>query len=72
MFEFLFLPLGLRNAAATFQRFMDNIFRDLTFVFVYLDDLLIFSRNEQQHYEHLKTVFRILEENHLRLAMEKC
>ena len=41
LFEFLLLPFGLRSAAQTFQRMMDNIFGDLTFCFIYLDDILI-------------------------------
>ncbi len=40
LFEFLFMPFGLANAAQTFQRLI--LFRSFPFVFVYLDDLLIF------------------------------
>ncbi|GAB1604791.1 uncharacterized protein LOC115212156, partial [Argonauta hians] len=45
MFEFVKMPYGLRNAANTFQRFMDNVLRGLDFVFVYIDDVLIASRS---------------------------
>ncbi len=44
LFEYLFMPFGLCNAAQTFQRFMDRLFKHLPFVFCYLDDLIIASR----------------------------
>ena len=54
LFEYVYMPFGLRNAGATFQRFMDHIFLGVDFVFAYLDDILIFSDNEEQHLEHLE------------------
>jgi hypothetical protein len=45
LFEFLYMPFGLSNAAQTFQRLMDSLFRDFPFLFIYLDDMLIFSRS---------------------------
>ncbi|MGR0260983.1 reverse transcriptase family protein, partial [Klebsiella pneumoniae] len=57
LFEFLRMTFGLRNAAQSFQRYMDNIFRDLQFVFIYLDDILIASTSEDEHERHLETVF---------------
>jgi hypothetical protein len=45
LFEFPFMSFGLRNAAQTFQRFMDEILKDLDFCFAYLDDILVFSRS---------------------------
>ena len=41
-YEWLCMPMGLRNSGASFQRLMDNLFRDLDCVFNYLDDILIF------------------------------
>src|SRR5690606_8158567 len=41
LFEWVHMPFGFRNAAQTFQRFMDNLFRDIDFVIIYLDDILI-------------------------------
>ena len=72
LFEFLRMPFGLRNAAQTFQRYMDSIFRNLTYVFVYLDDILIFSKNETEHFNHIKEVLEILAQNNLRINLEKC
>ena len=45
-FEFVRMPFGLCNSAQSFQRLMDRVCRGLDFVFVYLDDILIGSRNE--------------------------
>lgn len=72
LFEYLRMPFGLRNAAQTFQRFMDSLFRDLPFVSVYMDDLLISSTNETEHKSHLETVLKRLTENHLHISIEKC
>ena len=57
MFEFVRVPFGLRNAAQTFQRFIDQILRDLPFVCAYIDDVLIASRNMQEHRDHVRQVF---------------
>lgn len=72
LFEFPRMPFGLRNAAQTFQRFMDSLFRDLDFVFVYVDDCLIASENEITHIQQLDTVFRRLQENGITINLEKC
>src|SRR5882724_6201475 len=54
-FEFLVMPMGLTNAPATFQAFMNLIFRDMTdiFVVIYLDDILIFSNSLEDHQVHV-------------------
>jgi hypothetical protein len=57
LFEFPFMSFGLRNAAQTFQRFMDDTLRGLDFCFAYLDDILIFSRTPEDHESHLRTIF---------------
>jgi hypothetical protein len=49
LFEFPFMSFGLRNAAQTFQRLMDDILRGLDFCFAYLDDILVFSRSLEEH-----------------------
>jgi hypothetical protein len=73
-FEFLVLSFGLTNAPATFQTLMNDIFRpylDL-FIIVYLDDLCIFSKNEQEHGEHLRLVLSVLREHKLYAKASKC
>jgi len=49
LFEFLRMPFGLKNAAQMFQRLMDSVLRDLPFVFVYLDDILVASASVEEH-----------------------
>lgn len=72
LFESLRMPFGLRNAAQTFQRFLDQVTRDLDFVFVYIDDILVASRNEQEHLQHLRLLFSRLKEYGLSINAAKC
>ena len=59
LFKWNAMPFGLKNAPAVFQRKMDNIFRDLKkFVVVYIDDILVFSKDYNTHLEHLQLVFK--------------
>ena len=57
LFEFRRMPFGLKNAAQTFQRLMDTVCQSLDFVYVYLDDILVASRNQQEHLRHLLSLF---------------
>lgn len=72
LFEFLRMPFGLKNAAQCFQRFMDTVLRGLQFVFVYLDDILVFSRSEKEHKSHLRQVFERLLQFGLVISIAKC
>ena len=63
LFEFLRMPFGLKNAAQTFQRLMDTVCRGLDFVFVYLDDILVASTNQQQHSQNLRELFERLKQH---------
>lgn len=72
LFEFTRMPFGLRNAGQTFQRFMDKIFGDMEFVFVYIDDILVASTNEADHISHLKQVFERMVAYGLTLKPSKC
>ena len=65
LFEFVRMPFGLRNAAQTFQRFIDQVLRGLPFSFAYLDDILVASHNAAEHLEHLREVFARLREHGL-------
>lgn len=73
-YEFTVMPFGLCNAPATFMQLMNDVFRDFLniFVVVYLDDILIFSKNEAEHEEHLRTVLQCLRDNKLYAKMSKC
>jgi len=72
-FEFLVMPMGLTNAPATFQQFMNEIFRDMTdrFVVIYLDDILIYSDNLEEHKSHVRQVLARLREHDLHVKPEK-
>jgi hypothetical protein len=64
-FEFLVMPFGLTNAPAIFSRMMNSVFQDLMMrsVLVYLDDLLIFSKTEEDHLGHIEEVLTRLRKN---------
>ncbi|GFU86747.1 hypothetical protein TNCV_2731801 [Trichonephila clavipes] len=66
------MQFGLCNASSTFQRFIDEVTRDLPFVYAFVDDLLVASDNEPQHLEHLEILFSKLKEYGLCINVEKC
>ncbi|GJP72182.1 hypothetical protein CLOP_g2934 [Closterium sp. NIES-67] len=72
-YEYLVMPFGLTNAPATFQAEMNHILRPLLdeCVVVYLDDILIYSRDMKQHVEHLRRVFEILRREHFYVKLSK-
>ena len=73
-YEYLVMPFGLKNAPATFQRFINHIMSPFLdkFVAVYLDDILIYSKNMDDHIKHVRQVLATLEENHLSAKVSKC
>ena len=73
-FEWLVMPFGLSNAPSVFQRFMNDIFLDLldVCVVVYLDDILIYSDNLENHKNHIKEVLRRFRDNGLYASPTKC
>lgn len=72
LFEFIVMPYGLRNAGATFQRLIREVFKGLDFVWAYVDDFLIASNSEEQHMEHLRIVFDLLKKYGTCINIEKC
>ena len=72
LFEFLSMPFGLRNAAQTFQRFIDEVLRGLPYVHPYIDDILIASDNKIDHVKHLEEVFNRLSNFGLTINSSKC
>ena len=66
------MPFGLRNAAQTFQRFIDTVVRDMPFVYAYIDDILVASKDQQQHEEHLHQLFARLSEFGVVINPDKC
>ena len=73
-YEYLVMPFGLTNAPAVFQALVNDVLRDMLnrFVFVYLDDILIFSKSEEEHIQHVRQVLHRLLENQLYVKAEKC
>ena len=72
LFEFLRMPFGLRNAAQTFQRFIDQVLRGLHFCYAYIDDLLIASTNPEEHQRHIRQVFQRLSDYGVVINPIKC
>jgi len=73
-FEFLVMPFGVTNTPSIFMDLMNRVFHMYLdwFVAVFIDDILVYSTNHQDHGEHLKTVLRILREKKLYAKLKKC
>ena len=73
-FEYNRLPFGLANAPETYQRLMEDCLGDLNLriCYIYLDDLIIFSRTFEEHISRLQQVFQCIRDNHLKLSPKKC
>jgi hypothetical protein len=73
-YKFVAVPFGLTNAPAVFMSLMNDVFRKYLdhFVQVFLDDILIYSRNEREHEEHLRIVLSCLREKKLYGKLLKC
>ena len=72
LFEYTRMPFGVASAPSIFQRTMDNLLQGLEHVVVYIDDILITGRTEEEHLRTLGKVLQILEEAGMRLKKEKC
>jgi hypothetical protein len=68
------MPFGLTNALAYFMYLMNKVFMEYLdkFIVVFIDDILIFSKNEEEHDEHLCLVLQKLRENQLYAKLNKC
>ena len=72
LFRLKRLPFGLKVAPALLQQIMDTMLTDLVFAIAYLDDILVKSKNVQEHKEHIRAVFQRIEEFGFKWSAEKC
>jgi len=72
LYQWKFLPFGLKNAPTMFQRVMDRILARLDFVHCYIDDIVVYSVTVEEHQIHLQIVFKRLKVHGLRLHLGKC
>ena len=71
-FEFNRVPFGLAQAPAYFQRLINEVLTDCNFAMGYLDDIIIFSKTEEEHLQHLEEIFERLWKAGLKLKLQKC
>ncbi|KAL0462207.1 UNVERIFIED_CONTAM: Retrovirus-related Pol polyprotein from transposon [Sesamum latifolium] len=73
-YEFLVMPFGLTNAPAAFMALMNRTFQEYLdrFVIIFIDDILVYSKNREEHEQHLRIVLQILKEKELYAKLSKC
>jgi hypothetical protein len=74
LYEYMVMSFGLTNAPAYFMHLINKVFMEYLdkFVVVFIDNILIFSKNEEEHDEHLRLVLQKLRENQLYAKLKKC
>lgn len=73
-YEFTRLPFGLKNAPSIFQRALDDILREHIgkICFIYIDDIIIFSKDDDTHIENLAKIFQTLQSANMKCQLDKC
>jgi len=73
-YEYFVMPFGISNAPGVLMEYMNRIFHPFLdrFVVVFIDDILVYSKSEEEHAEHLRIVLRVLKENQLCAKLSKC
>jgi hypothetical protein len=68
------VPFGLSNAPIVFMCLMNGVFREYLgkFVIVFLDDILVYAKSEEEHGNHLRMVLQVLREHQLYSKLSKC
>lgn len=73
-YEFVVLPFGLTNAPTTFMRSIHSVFNPYldNFVLIFIDDILVYSKNAEEHKENLQKVLELLRKHHFYANFSKC
>ncbi|XP_070015805.1 uncharacterized protein [Nicotiana sylvestris] len=73
-YEFLVISFGLTNAPAAFMDLMNRVFKSFlyTFIIVFIDDILVYSKSKEEHAEHIRIALQTLKENKLYAKFSKC
>ena len=73
-YEFLVMPFGVTNAPAAFMDLMNRVFKQYLdeFIVVFIDDILIYSKDREEHENHLRTTLQVLREKRLYAKLSKC
>lgn len=73
-YEYTVMPFGVTNAPGVFMEYMNRIFHPYLdqFVVVFIDDILVYSKSEEEHVEHLRIVLQVLKEKRLYAKLSKC
>jgi hypothetical protein len=74
LYEYMVISFGLTNALAYFMYLMNKVFMEFLdkFVIVFIDDILVYSRSEEKHEEHLRLVLQKLRDHRLYVKLSKC
>jgi hypothetical protein len=73
-YEFTVVPFGLSNAPTVFMCMMNGVFKDYLdkFVIVFLDEILVYSKSEEEHEQHMRMVLQVLREHQLYAKLSNC
>lgn len=72
LFEYIYMPFGLCNAAQTFQRHINEVLQGFDFAFPYQDDIIIASEDIETHRTHVRAIFQRLKQYSLTINLNKC
>ena len=73
LYKYMIMSFELINASAMFQTYINNILREHlnVFVIVYLDNILVYLKNEKDHKKHIRQILNALKKANLRIILEK-
>ena len=71
-YEYMKVPFGLAQTPAYFQELMKKMLKDVPFTIAYVDDIIIYSKNAEEHIDHLQQVFHKLCDAELSIKLSKC